>query len=67
MSKSTRETDSGAAPGPDDEPNRRALEAIQDALHGLRFGEVTVIVQDGLVVQVNRTERRRLDRVRKTR
>lgn len=38
----------------------QALERIQDALRGLRFGEVTVIVQDGLVVQVERTEKLRL-------
>lgn len=33
---------------------------ILDALRGLRFGTVTVIVQDGVVVQVDRTEKRRL-------
>ncbi len=36
------------------------LKRIQDALQGLRFGEVTVVVQDGVVVQVERTERVRL-------
>ena len=39
-----------------------ALDRIQDALRGLRFGEVTVIVQDGVVVQVERTEKLRLAR-----
>jgi hypothetical protein len=39
-----------------------ALDYIQEALKGLRFGEVTVIVQDGYIVQVERTERRRWDR-----
>lgn len=39
---------------------RSALERIQDALRGLRYGEVTVVVQDGVVVQVERTERVRL-------
>ncbi len=38
----------------------RALDRIQDALRGLRFGEVTVIVQDGVVGQVERTEKLRL-------
>ena len=33
---------------------------IQEALRGLRFGHVTVIVQNGLVVQVERLEKRRL-------
>ncbi len=40
----------------------QALERIQDALRGLRFGEVTVIVQDGVVVQVERTEKLRIVR-----
>lgn len=37
-----------------------ALDRIRDALRGLRFGEVTVIVQDGVVVQVERTEKLRV-------
>ena len=36
------------------------LDQIQQALRGLRFGEVTVIVQDGVVVQVERTDKVRL-------
>ena len=38
---------------------------IEDALRGLRFGVVTIIVQDGVVIQVERTERRRLPRSKK--
>ena len=37
-----------------------ALDRIRDALRGLCFGAVTVIVQDGVVVQVERTEKLRL-------
>lgn len=37
-----------------------ALEHIVEALRGLRFGVVSVIVQDGVVVQIERTDRRRL-------
>ncbi len=36
------------------------LERIGAALRGLRYGSVTVIVQDGVVVQVDRTEKLRL-------
>ena len=36
------------------------IDHIQDALRGLRFGQVTIIVQDGVVVQIDRTERRRI-------
>jgi hypothetical protein len=37
-----------------------ALNQIRRALEGLQFGEVSVIVQDGVVVQLERRERRRL-------
>jgi hypothetical protein len=47
---------------PTDAHALHALDRIQDALRGLRFGEVTVIVQDGVVVQVERTEKLRLAR-----
>jgi hypothetical protein len=41
--------------------NRNAvLEQIREALAGLKFGVVTVIVQDGVVVQLERTEKHRL-------
>ena len=39
-----------------------ALERILAALQGLRYGTVTAVVQDGVVVQVERTEKVRLDR-----
>jgi hypothetical protein len=40
--------------------DQETLEAIRQALRGLRYGQIVVIVQDGVVVQVDRTERRRL-------
>ena len=48
-----------------DEPiEPTVMAAIRRALHGLRFGQVVVIVQDGVVVQVDRTERARLRQTR---
>jgi hypothetical protein len=38
------------------------LEQIHKALQGLRFGSVLLIVQDGVVVQIERTEKKRLAR-----
>jgi hypothetical protein len=38
-----------------------AVSAIRRALTGLRFGTLTVVVQDGVVVQIDRTERERVD------
>jgi hypothetical protein len=39
-----------------------AVRELETALRGLRYGEVKVIVQDGVVVQVERTERKRFGR-----
>jgi len=39
-----------------------AIERIKAALHGLRYGAVTALVQDGVVVLVERTEKMRLQR-----
>jgi hypothetical protein len=47
---------------PATEIDARALGKVRDALSGLRYGEVTVVVQDGVVVQVERTEKIRLAR-----
>jgi len=35
---------------------------IREALRGLRFGAVNIIVQDGVIVQIDRTEKRRIRR-----
>ena len=38
------------------------LQHIREALRGLSFGTVSIVVQDGVVVQIDRTEKRRLRR-----
>ena len=43
-----------------DELRDDGLQQIQQALRGLRYGAVNIIVQDGVVVQIDRTEKRRL-------
>ena len=50
---------------PADDRGRRALELVEEALRGLQYGVVTIIVQDGVVVQVERTERRRVQSPRR--
>ncbi len=40
----------------------REMREILLALEGLKFGVLTVVVQDGVVVQIDRTEKRRLVR-----
>ena len=47
-------------PAGDDQSREHELRHVRDALHGLKFGTVTLIVQDGVVVQIDRTEKRRL-------
>jgi hypothetical protein len=41
-----------------DDTIRRVLEALR----GLKYGQISIIVQDGVVIQIERTERFRLRR-----
>jgi len=51
------------APGPAIPGAQEAsLARIGEALKGLRFGTVLAVVQDGVVVQIERTEKTRLDK-----
>jgi len=36
------------------------LEEVRLAIKGIRYGEVRVIIQDGVAVQIERVEKRRL-------
>lgn len=48
---------------PSEDPGHAGvLSLVAEALRGLRFGTVSVIVQDGLVVQIDRIEKKRLPR-----
>jgi len=68
MSRSEEESpmgnsrEDGLPPGPAPDRADQALDRINAALHGLRYGTVTAVVQDGVVVQVERTEKIRLER-----
>lgn len=55
-------TDSAASDARDPRQLDAAMEHIRRALVGLQFGEVSVTVQDGVVVQVERIERKRFRR-----
>ena len=37
-----------------------AIDQIRESLRGLKFGSVNIIVQDGVVIQIDRTEKKRL-------
>jgi hypothetical protein len=49
-----------------EEPEDAAFRLLRDALRGLQFGSVTAIVQNGVVVQVDRTEKKRIAQRRQT-
>ena len=40
------------------------LDRVRSALRDLEFGTITITVQDGVVVQIDRTEKHRLTRPR---
>ncbi len=47
-------------------PNQRReisdaeLDQVRQSLQGLLFGSVSIVIQDGVIVQIDRTEKRRL-------
>jgi hypothetical protein len=45
----------GSAPSPD-----RVLEQVRLAIDGIRYGEIRVIIQDYLIVQIERVEKQRI-------
>ena len=45
---------------PADKPNGLPLDAIREAVKSIRFGTVQIIIQDGRVVQIDKTEKIRL-------
>ena len=47
-------------------PADDAINQIRDALLGLKFGSVNIIIQDGVIIQIDRTEKRRLRNARTT-
>ena len=46
----------------DSDDEKAWLQKVAQALRGLRFGEVTLVVQDGKVIQIERLEKVRLSR-----
>jgi hypothetical protein len=50
------------APAASEDDRELEFAQIRDALRGMRFGSVNIIIQDGVVVQIDRTEKRRVRR-----
>ena len=47
-------------PSPDRPPSPLPLKDIQEAVESIRYGVVQLIIQDGRVVQIDKTEKIRL-------
>ncbi|NBT12552.1 MAG: DUF2292 domain-containing protein [Planctomycetia bacterium] len=62
MSQADRNAHSADRPEAAAPNSAPTLRRIGDALSGLRYGSVLAIVQDGVVVQIERTEKTRLDK-----
>jgi hypothetical protein len=41
-------------------PTDEELREIAASLRGMRFGSVNIVVQDGVIIQIDRTEKKRL-------
>lgn len=65
MSDEIRPTDATQRPEGEESREDEAVRRIVEALRGLRYGQVSIIVQDGVVIQIERTERTRLRRTEK--
>jgi hypothetical protein len=61
MENSTR-TDAATTVSRDQSRLDNALAQVRSALAGLRYGQIAITVQDGVVIQIERTERTRLGR-----
>ena len=51
---------SKSQPRPQPEPPSLPIDAIQEAVDSIRFGVVQLIIQDGRIVQIDKTEKIRL-------
>jgi hypothetical protein len=47
-------------------PTEEELREISASLRGLRYGSVSIVVQDGVIIQIDRTEKKRLRTRRET-
>ena len=41
-------------------PTEDELREVAASLRGMRFGSVTIVIQDGVIIQIDKTEKRRL-------
>ncbi|MBQ8707369.1 MAG: YezD family protein [Succinivibrionaceae bacterium] len=44
----------------DNQPDKRSLKVVEDLIQGVKYGSVLIIIQDGKIVQIEKTEKVRL-------
>lgn len=54
------ETAAGRTESASSELSENNVRTLNELLHGMRYGTVTLIVQDGKVIQMDKTEKHRL-------
>jgi len=57
-----RRTDAATVPERNESRVDQALAQVRQALSGLQYGQIAITVQDGVVIQIERIERVRLNR-----
>ncbi len=62
VSDAPAEDDQRAAETRQERRLQQVVSQIEESLRGLRYGQVTITVQDGVVVQIDRLERTRIQR-----
>jgi hypothetical protein len=55
-------TDAATVPARNESRAEQALTQVRQALAGLKYGQIVISVQDGVVIQIERVERVRLNR-----
>ncbi len=60
MSLETPSSEARAGGIPELQGRKLLLDQIRQALNGIRFGEVRLVIQDAVVVQIERSEKLRL-------
>jgi hypothetical protein len=60
MSNKENPTQNGLKEGRPAIDRDQDMERLRSAVQGIRYGEVRVVIQDGVIVQIERVERQRL-------
>jgi hypothetical protein len=44
------------------DPDQQLLQLVRETVTGIRFGSVTLVIQDGRIIQIDRNEKIRLSK-----